>query len=422
MDFVLLEMKPFLSRTQYSQSTFRPLLQLIEDSHFIPQTSPLKTTRSPPAGPSPRTGPSPSNASSLQTLKSPTTSPLGSAGSAISPSRRPLGTLKPGMTLSVTDFSAQAWCEKQMELNLIGGVRKETAAMAAGTARHDALERADHEVLDVVIHSREDSLGFRLLNTIVCLTVLLPQNGKVREVWLCMTHGRNGVIRGVIDELEIRSEQSRPCDPPEGDRKPPPGKPPPRGNTDRGKVQRCVVKDTKTRRDKSEPGDAQKRTTAVQLQLYHAMINSIRARELNRGTLMRAFKCSPTRAFEHPILAPFGNLTALLNLFVQAVCEMPPLADYCEVEYDCDGELFSRCRIPSMIPYMKSVLAFSWQYWLGARPATGVREAEKFKCRFCDFLGSCSETPLQPAEISRELEKRQMTQDIEDLQGLDISA
>lgn len=37
--------------------------------------------------------------------------------------------------LSVTDLSAQLWCEKQLEYTLITGYRKETEAMRAGTER-----------------------------------------------------------------------------------------------------------------------------------------------------------------------------------------------------------------------------------------------------------------------------------------------
>lgn len=141
--------------------------------------------------------------------------------------------------------------------------------------RHEALERDDHEVIHVEVNTREDALGFRLVNMIVSMAILLEHGkylaciivgfmiiepvGKVREVWICDSINSSGlVIRGVIDELKLVN----------------------------GKI---VVRDTKTRRDKTEPGLAQKRTSAMQLQTYRRMLDHIAQNNTNWSTVLTTF-------------------------------------------------------------------------------------------------------------------------------------
>lgn len=142
----------------------------------------------------------------------------------------PIQRYKKKNKLSVTDFSAQLWCEQQLEFTLTTGRKRETEAMKSGTARHEALERADHDIVDVEVETREENLALRLLNGINLLD-LLYEKGKSREVWVFGIF-EDVLVRGVIDELSLVRT-------PDGRRE-------------------LLLSDTKTRRQESEPSPAQK--------------------------------------------------------------------------------------------------------------------------------------------------------------------
>ena len=84
--------------------------------------------------------------------------------------------------LFVTDLSAQAWCETQVEANLAGDKPPiETDAMRAGTAIHNAKEAELHIHVPIATASREDAAAVRLLNTLLLLHEL-RQRGITREL------------------------------------------------------------------------------------------------------------------------------------------------------------------------------------------------------------------------------------------------
>ena len=116
---------------------------------------------------------------------------------------------RPRSILAATDLSSQLWCEHQLHLTLLHGKRTspaQQAAMDAGTARHDQLEREMHDVVEVQVRGREEEWGLRMVNGVVGLHELMLV-GKTREL---MVMGR--VVRrvgervvwimGVIDEVE----------------------------------------------------------------------------------------------------------------------------------------------------------------------------------------------------------------------------
>lgn len=110
--------------------------------------------------------------------------------------------------------------------------------MKEGMARHEVLEQLDHELVHVTITSNEEDLGIKMLNSITLLKNLL-QTGKCREVWVFGTYS-SYVLRGIVDQLEIVSLAGR-------------------------KV--VKISDTKTRRVKNEPSQAQKQLSALQVQV-----------------------------------------------------------------------------------------------------------------------------------------------------------
>ncbi|PFH36985.1 hypothetical protein BESB_034430 [Besnoitia besnoiti] len=102
---------------------------------------------------------------------------------------------------SVTDFSAQLWCERQLQFTLQTGLRRETLAMKKGTVRHLALELHHHEMEEVVVETEEEAMAFKLLNSIQQLQQL-RQRGVCRELWV-FGPVAGLMVRGVIDELRI---------------------------------------------------------------------------------------------------------------------------------------------------------------------------------------------------------------------------
>lgn len=86
---------------------------------------------------------------------------VGTASSALAPDDiedlgvewlSPLDRFRAHRTLSVTDLSAQAWCEQQLALGLQHG-RQRTQAMQKGIERHEALELELHDIVNIDVSS-----------------------------------------------------------------------------------------------------------------------------------------------------------------------------------------------------------------------------------------------------------------------------
>ncbi|CBZ54821.1 hypothetical protein NCLIV_052470 [Neospora caninum Liverpool] len=102
---------------------------------------------------------------------------------------------------SVTDFSAQLWCERQLQFTLQTGIRRETIAMKKGSVRHLALELHHYQMEEIVVETEEEAMAFKLLNSIQQLQQLQTR-GVCRELWV-FGPVAGLMARGVIDELRI---------------------------------------------------------------------------------------------------------------------------------------------------------------------------------------------------------------------------
>ncbi|KFG41375.1 defects in morphology 1 precursor [Toxoplasma gondii p89] len=102
---------------------------------------------------------------------------------------------------SVTDFSAQLWCERQLQFTLQTGIRRETIAMKKGSVRHLALELYHYQMEEVVVETEEEAMAFKLLNSIQQVQQLRTR-GVCRELWV-FGPVAGLMARGVIDELRI---------------------------------------------------------------------------------------------------------------------------------------------------------------------------------------------------------------------------
>eukprot|EP00916_Digyalum_oweni_P022117 GHVL01036703.1.p1 GENE.GHVL01036703.1~~GHVL01036703.1.p1 ORF type:complete len:157 (-),score=30.89 GHVL01036703.1:159-629(-) len=140
--------------------------------------------------------------------------------------------------ISVTDFSAQLWCEEQLGLKL--KLRKpeiETEALLAGRKRHEELELEDHKFEEIVVTTREDKYGAKVFLAIQLLNQLL-ETGRAREIPILGLY-EDTVVRGIVDEFRVIRNA--------------------KGESE------TMLSDTKTRQSRKPPSSAQKRTTAMQL-------------------------------------------------------------------------------------------------------------------------------------------------------------
>lgn len=286
----------------------------------------------------------------------------------------PLVRYKKKNKISVTDLSQQLWCERQLEFTLTTGRKRETAAMKAGTARHELLEKADHDIVEVVVETREDNLGLRLLNSVTLLEQLI-QTGKSREIWVFCVN-QDVLIRGVIDEAEIR------VDPKSG-------------------LPEVWLSDTKTRRKMEEPSDAQKRTSAIQLQMYCHIVSEMRRGETDYDKLIEYYEVDGEAPFQcqELIMSGHSNLYMLIAAFRSTVQTLPPVHTEMEVVYEFEGTEFSRNRIPFNSVAMTYTVQELLDWWRGHRASDGVMPCESWKCRFCEFVGECPVTPLPPDKV-----------------------
>ncbi|KAF8820756.1 hypothetical protein IE077_002839 [Cardiosporidium cionae] len=299
--------------------------------------------------------------------------------------KTPLQKYRTRNVVSVTSFSSQLWCEKQFELQLESGKKRETAAMKSGIERHACLELNDHPVIDVEVSTIEDYLGLRLYSSALLLKQLL-EKGKCRELWVAGLY--EGIaITGIIDEIRIRHVlQSETF---------------------------IVLSDTKTRRKRSDPSIAQTRTSSLQLQLYYFIVEQLKNGAMDFSQLFDIYECDPELFFNVTELLPYRNLNEIVVFFNSIVMKLPPLWENMEIVYENEGVEFRRITVEYNKESLRYTLRSLLEWWFGHRAAQYVIEHENFKCKYCDFLEQCSGSPLSPATKKKILEERRKNELLE---------
>lgn len=247
-------------------------------------------------------------------------------------------------TLNITELSSQLWCERSIELTLITGIRPETKAMKEGMARHEVLEQLDHELVHVTITSNEEDLGIKMLNSITLLKNLL-QTGKCREVWVFGTYS-SYVLRGIVDQLEIVSLAGR-------------------------KV--VKISDTKTRRVKNEPSQAQKQLSALQVQAYYLLINDLKNKNVDFGKLYKYSELNPNKPFIIPELKDYNCLKMLEKHFLDSFEKLPEVYSVMEISYECEGEIFSVDNVKLEYNNLIRTIEYCLEFWDGNRSSELVQ-------------------------------------------------
>ncbi|XP_042299925.1 exonuclease V, partial [Sceloporus undulatus] len=197
--------------------------------------------------------------------------------------------------LSVTDLTAQVWCEQQMvyKRELPGLVLPEdTLVLNMGKSIHLARELESHDLVPVSTTSREDSWAIKLLNLLVMIPVLqagqhvreFPVFGVLEDVF----------VVGIIDQL---------------------------GYTAKGELE---LNELKTRSEAFMPSAAQKKRDHFQVSLYKYMFDAMVQGSLPLDSFARHLHLRPEQLLGTPVqeqalkagftVGHFQDLLELLSL------------------------------------------------------------------------------------------------------------
>ncbi|ANB12365.1 hypothetical protein AWJ20_616 [Sugiyamaella lignohabitans] len=289
----------------------------------------------------------------------------------------PLSLYRNNKKLNVTDISTK-YCELLDFYDLRSGKKVETAAMAAGTVVHLALEKEAEKHLvkvtlpDTLKLSREEEMAKKFLDLIARLNAMLAGHA-VREFY---TFGLvdDCLITGYIDELG------------------------------RGPDNSLIISDTKSRVKGTLPPVSQRLSAYHQLLVYHKLLLSMLhdselAQSLPR--LYEAFEVDPNRPFSNEFVIALENKYSSLSLIESRLRELLHkvafklnVSDEIQVSYRRStgtnaGALIDTCRYIYDEQAFQELKEFSLQFWRGERDAIGVDPAERNKCRTCQWFDRC---------------------------------
>uniref|UniRef100_A0A7N0R8K3 Exonuclease V n=1 Tax=Kalanchoe fedtschenkoi TaxID=63787 RepID=A0A7N0R8K3_KALFE len=281
--------------------------------------------------------------------------------------------------LSVTDFTAAEWCEKQTEYGLVLGRQRPTKAMKAGLARHTELEEEVVKRVKVDVKSVEDTWALRLMNFIVGaqqlvlegLTRELPVLGCIKGVW----------VVGIIDELRM-----------------------PLGSCDNYPT----LVDTKTRKRDSLPAEPQRRNGRLQLMCYKYLWDNQIMNEFPSTQLFNFFSLDPHCILSDDIQETTANsgyeaktLDDVLRSFRTMCSMLRPAQDKLLLRYEFqdNNSLILEDSFDYDDEWVKSNIQQGLEFWRGEREANYAPEDERWKCRFCGFSSVCpinNPSPVSP--------------------------
>lgn len=267
--------------------------------------------------------------------------------------------------ISVTDLSAQLWCEKQLEFSLEKG-RIKTQEMQKGGDRHQDLHEEIAILVKVEPKSTEDIVALKLHNCIVGLARLLKE-GMTREIPIWGKVNSLFVI-GFMDELILEKNKLK-------------------------------LVDTKTRKSNNMPSEAQKRTTKFQLMLYKYLFDSIKEEKFTPHDLLKLYtfseKSKITNDFQKQIndigykIEP--NILNLTIMVFSLIKRFPKFDETIEVRYEHQEskKLIGVEKFTYELSEFKRNCDFVEEFWIGNRKAIPVSETNKWKCNYCEFREIC---------------------------------
>lgn len=267
-------------------------------------------------------------------------------------------------SISVTDVSAQYWCEKKMELEYIYG-SSQTKEEKTGKKIHELLENKINIQIDLAPKSYADFVYKILYTNYVGITELL-KNKKTREVNI---FGRIGGIslRGKIDQLHMKD----------------------------GKI---IILENKTKSRDEPPYAAQLLTHRVQVMFYKKMLEELR----NGAYTLDMFRddywiknLSLTWEFKQQIAMlnisnELTTIDGISNRFFDIVHELPEINNTVYIRYSNQftEKLIKMYKLNYTEKEYGELSQYSLNYWNGIREALTVPENEQWKCKFCSFFGN----------------------------------
>ncbi|KAJ6657864.1 hypothetical protein lerEdw1_001784 [Lerista edwardsae] len=272
--------------------------------------------------------------------------------------------------LTVTQITAQVWCEQQMvfkrEIPDLQ-VPEAAAVLDAGKSIHLARELEDHDLVTVCITSREDSWAIRLFNLLLMIRDL-KGGRRVREFPVF------GVLEGVfvvgiIDQLSY---------------------------TAKGELE---LHELKTRKEPSMPSAAQKKRDQFQVCLYKYIFDAMVQGQLTQDSFSQHLHLRPNQALGPHVQEQVRNagFTAscfrdLLELtFLNLTLSDIPIIDRLQIEYI--HQETSALLGKELLAYNKDTMSFKLQYflayWKGQRDPKGVDIEDAWKCRYCVYSDIC---------------------------------
>lgn len=300
--------------------------------------------------------------------------------------------------LSVTDFTASEWCEKQVEFSLNRGRPAQTPAMKAGSVRHVELEREVVTRVDIEIFTKEDSWAVRLLNFISGARQLLSE-GLTRELPVVGLVGPAWVV-GIIDEIRLVPTE---C----GDRP--------------------LLVDTKTRTRRLPPSEPQKRNARLQLMCYKLLWDNMVEDGLPLEPFLKHFRLKPQQEFCQDVKAHAASLW--VDCKVQCLEDLLP-----QIMKDLSSQIHSKSVDALLLRYEwqedQSLLGedeflyehdwlmdrWAWHsdFWSGRRAASYVPDDEAWKCRYCSFASVCRPSQQSAGGSMKAMQKDMKQEKIKD--------
>ncbi len=266
-------------------------------------------------------------------------------------------------SISASEIASQYWCEKQMELNaLYGG--KRTYAMQKGSSVHKEMQMEVYEEIAAEPQSFADRLYKEAYDNCLNLT-RLKREGNCREFKIYGSLSGYTVV-GKIDGLKIVD----------------------------GKI--MVIED-KTIRD-PEVEEVKMRPHRIQVILYRKLLGDILKRLYTYQNFANVYKIESMQLTESfkDALATQGvseemiSMRYVWNNVFNLLCGFDGVSDSMEINYI---DRSTRRNVMTIgVQYSddsaSKEIAHIMKYWSGEREALPVVEAEKWKCKMCQFFGN----------------------------------
>ncbi|MCL5100895.1 MAG: exonuclease V [Candidatus Marsarchaeota archaeon] len=266
-------------------------------------------------------------------------------------------------SISVSDFSSQAWCEKQMELSYLYP-RTPTKQMQEGSAIHHQIQDKVYIPLMLQPEKYPDILYKEAYENYVNIASMSTK-GICREV---KVYGSvNGFrLSGKIDQLKLENGMT-------------------------------FITEDKTTDKTGAPSNATIKLHVIQVRLYKSMLDGLISGAYtyeNFSNVYGIHEMSLSRNFQSGLIDmgiadELTNLEGIYKKMFDQIKNLPNVSDVLELRYinKSTKEIVSNIKVNYDKEDLNNTLRRDMEYWNGEREAQPVQEMEKWKCNSCRFFG-----------------------------------